>query len=108
MIKKQKQKLPPLVFNRNADMKHQDLFVENFSLDVGGNVLIENSILKLSKGRKYGLIGLNGTGKTSLLYGIMRGEIKNLKMSQHILMVEQEIDCKDITPMEEILTSDLI
>ena len=38
-----------------------------FDLSINGKHLIENSQLTISNGEKYGLIGKNGIGKTSLL-----------------------------------------
>lgn len=36
-------------------------------MDIGGKTLLEDTSLRLVYGRKYGLIGRNGIGKTSLM-----------------------------------------
>lgn len=47
--------------------KEKDIHVHNFTITYGGNVLLEGADLKLVYGRRYGLIGRNGIGKTTLL-----------------------------------------
>jgi ABC-type polysaccharide/polyol phosphate transport system ATPase subunit len=39
---------------------------------VGGNHLLEDTTLRLTMGKKYGLVGRNGIGKTCLIDGISR------------------------------------
>ena len=44
-----------------------DVLVHNFSLSVGtGKELLSNATVKLARGRRYGLIGRNGVGKSTL------------------------------------------
>jgi len=66
----------------------RDIFVTGVTIIVGGKTLLENSMLKLVKGRKYGLVGRNGIGKTCLINAISRGEIEKFPMDVHILQVE--------------------
>ncbi len=40
----------------------------------GGKTLLEDTHLKLAEGRKYGLIGRNGIGKTCFMNALARGE----------------------------------
>jgi ABC-type molybdenum transport system ATPase subunit/photorepair protein PhrA len=42
----------------------RDLKIDKFSVSMHGTELIKDTLLELSHGRRYGLIGLNGTGKT--------------------------------------------
>lgn len=42
----------------------RDLKIDKFSVSLHGVELIKDTLLELSHGRRYGLIGLNGTGKT--------------------------------------------
>lgn len=39
-------------------------------MDINGKVILEDSQLIISQGKKYGLIGENGIGKTTFLYGL--------------------------------------
>ena len=54
-------------------------------------------MLKLVKGKVYGLVGRNGIGKTSLINAISRGEIEKYPQNVHTLQVEQEIEGDDVT-----------
>lgn len=67
-------KLPPIEVrhNRNNEGKSLDLTLDNISVIVGGKVLLENTCVKLAYGRKYGLVGRNGIGKTCFMNSLAR------------------------------------
>lgn len=50
--------------------------ITNLSMRFSSKILFENVNLKLDKGKKYGLIGANGAGKTTFL-NILSGSIKD-------------------------------
>lgn len=78
-MKKMETRLPPVQVLHEKDGNYSlDIKVENFTLEVSGKVLIENGQLLLAAGRKYGLIGQNGIGKTTLLYALAKKEIENM------------------------------
>lgn len=52
--------------------KTQDIRIENFDVAYGDRVLLQGADLTLAFGRRYGLIGRNGLGKTTLLRMISR------------------------------------
>lgn len=62
---------------RNADGKSLDLILDNISVIVGGRALLEDTKLKLAYGRKYGLVGRNGIGKTCFMNALARSEFEN-------------------------------
>jgi ATPase subunit of ABC transporter with duplicated ATPase domains len=70
-----------------------------FDLVINGKKLLENTQLIISTGEKYGLIGKNGIGKTSLLNYI--NKIQNID----IYMVVQEIKITNDTVINYILKS---
>jgi ATP-binding cassette subfamily F protein 2 len=45
----------------------RDIKIDGFSLGICGNELIQDCSIELTIGRRYGLIGQNGCGKTSFL-----------------------------------------
>lgn len=47
--------------------REKDIHVNNFNITYGGHILLEGADLRLVYGRRYGLIGRNGVGKTTLL-----------------------------------------
>lgn len=98
---------PPQVKHDKGKAFDKDIMIPSFSIIVGGKSLLENATLKLVRGRKYGLVGRNGIGKTCLINAISRGEIEKFPMGVHILQVEQEIDGDDITVLQHILNCDV-
>ncbi|XP_052095896.1 ATP-binding cassette sub-family F member 2-like [Mytilus californianus] len=53
----------------------RDVHIHNLSITFHGVVLLDDTKLELNVGRRYGLIGLNGCGKSSLLSAIENCEI---------------------------------
>lgn len=74
---------------------------------VGGNHLMEDTTLKLTQGRKYGLVGRNGIGKTCLIDAISRQEIEGFPEDIHSLQVEQEVEGDDVCVLQHILACDV-
>lgn len=46
-----------------AQERSRDIRIESFSLNYHGRVLIDNAVIELNFGRRYGLIGANGSGR---------------------------------------------
>ncbi|KAH8295760.1 hypothetical protein KR018_007764 [Drosophila ironensis] len=86
--------------NRSMDIK-----IENFDLAFGEKVLLQNANLLLSFGRRYGLVGRNGLGKTTLLRMIAE---RQLQIPSHIsvLHVEQEVVGDDTPAVDSVLECD--
>ncbi|KNC85976.1 ABC transporter F family member 2 [Sphaeroforma arctica JP610] len=53
----------------------RDIKFVNFSLMYMGQVLIQDTNLELSMGRRYGLLGRNGSGKSTFLKGLANREV---------------------------------
>lgn len=87
----------------NAD---SEIRVEGVDLEVPGKILLSQADFFMGRGRKYGLIGRNGIGKTTLLYAICRKEFKGLENAPQILLVEQEVQGDDMTVIDTILSTD--
>ena len=86
---KQMRAAVPMIVNHTKDSSHTiDIITNNVTLIVGGKSLLDDAYLKLSYGRKYGLVGRNGVGKTTLLNSIARKEIEGIPQHIHILHVE--------------------
>ena len=52
--------------------------MENFSVSNGGEELIQDASITLAFGRRYGLVGRNGTGKTTLLRQVAQHAIRGI------------------------------
>ena len=63
--------------------------------------------MKFVKGKKYGLVGRNGIGKTCLINAISRNEIEKFPQDVHVLQVEQEVEGDEITVLQHILNCDV-
>lgn len=62
------------------------LILDNLSVGYGDNVLLHDIDLVLRKGEKVGLLGPNGTGKTTLLKTVL-GELPPLKEQRRSAIV---------------------
>ena len=79
-------RLPP----RNAGRGPQDVNLANVSLaSPTGTSLLEGANLTFAHGRKYGLIGRNGVGKSTLLREISSYELDGFPQHLRVLHVEQ-------------------
>ncbi|KAM3307878.1 hypothetical protein P3S67_009622 [Capsicum chacoense] len=86
----------------NANVK--DITIEDFSVASRGKDLLKNTSVTLSHGKRYGLVGPNGMGKSTLLKLLAWRKIpvpKNID----VLLVEQEIIGDDRTAVEAVVSA---
>ncbi|PNX95846.1 ABC transporter F family member 4-like protein [Trifolium pratense] len=86
----------------NANVK--DITIENFSVSARGKELLKNASVKISHGKRYGLVGPNGMGKSTLLKLLAWRKIpvpKNID----VLLVEQEVVGDDKTALEAVVSA---
>ncbi|KAL4468288.1 hypothetical protein ABPG72_015824 [Tetrahymena utriculariae] len=106
----EEQNRAPLVMVRHnrecASNRVYDLNIQNITIIQGGQVLLDNAELQLTHGRKYGLIGRNGVGKSSLLYALARGDYEIPEHLQ-VLLVEQEMVGNHKSPLQQVLETDI-
>ncbi|KAJ8629465.1 hypothetical protein MRB53_022788 [Persea americana] len=87
-----------------ADANVKDITVESFSVSARGNELLKNTSVKISHGKRYGLVGPNGKGKSTLLKLLAWRKIpvpKNID----VLLVEQEVVGDDKTALEAVVSA---
>eukprot|EP00897_Mesotaenium_endlicherianum_P000774 jgi/Mesen1/10698/ME000090S10155 len=84
----------------------RDIHLENFSIDMGGKELVSGATVTLAFGRRYGLVGRNGTGKTTFLKHMAMHAIEGIPRSCQILHVEQEVAGDDMTVLQCVLSAD--
>jgi len=63
-----------------------------FTLAYGTKILLHNTKLRLKKGRKYGLLGKNDCGKTTLMRAIAEGSVDGFPDSSEVKTVFVEAD----------------
>lgn len=71
--------------NRSKDIK-----MDNVDVSIGGNRILTDTDFTLAHGRRYGLVGNNGVGKSTLLRALSKREIP-IPTHISILHVEQEV-----------------
>nr|CEL65229.1 TPA: MGC81714 protein, related [Neospora caninum Liverpool] len=84
----------------------EGILVDSFSIAVAGRELLIDAQLKLVKGRRYGLVGRNGIGKSTLLSALARQEIHGVDPDIAIGMVEQEHLWGSETVLDAVLAVD--
>ncbi|KAI8952930.1 P-loop containing nucleoside triphosphate hydrolase protein [Xylaria longipes] len=86
--------------------KTKDIKIENADVSIGGTRILTDTDLTLAYGHRYGLVGNNGVGKSTLLRALSR---RDLPIPTHIsiLHVEQEITGDDTTALQAVLDADV-
>lgn len=93
--------------NQKQALEHAvDIKVEGFSISARGNDLFVNANLLIASGRRYGLVGPNGYGKTTLLRHIATRAFE-IPSSIDVLYCEQEVVADERTAVEVVLQADV-
>ena len=87
------------------------LRINNISFSIAGRPLVESASATIPPGHKVGLVGRNGTGKTTL-FRVIRGELAldqgsiSLPKGARIGGVAQEVPGSDVTLLDTVLAAD--
>ncbi|XP_053328643.1 ATP-binding cassette sub-family F member 1 [Spea bombifrons] len=82
-----------------------DIKLEKFSISAHGKELFVNADLYVVAGRRYGLVGPNGKGKTTLLKHIANKAL-NIPPNIDVLLCEQEVVADDTPAVQAVLKAD--
>ena len=105
---KTKEKVPPpRVIHDKSENTKADLHLPKITLVAGGKPLLQEAVLRLTRGRKYGLVGKNGIGKTTLMNAMCRRDLDKMPHNLHVLQVEQEVIADDITVRDHVIGCDV-
>ncbi|KHJ82610.1 hypothetical protein OESDEN_17696, partial [Oesophagostomum dentatum] len=88
---------------RGANSK--DVKLESVDISIGTKQLLSSADLTMAYGRRYGLVGRNGIGKTTLLKMISSGQLR-IPSGINLLAVEQEVVGDDTRVIDSVLASD--
>lgn len=95
---------------QGADRK-MDVNVKGITIALdNGTCLLESGDLKFAYQRRYGLIGENGVGKSTLLKHIARNEIEDFPKHLRVLHVRQEVPShvsEELSVTEIVIQSDI-
>lgn len=80
------------------DVDKDELCNCRFSLAYGGKILLNNATLRLVRGRRYGLCGANGVGKSTLMKAIARGQLDGFPSPDQLKTVYVEHDIQVSSP----------
>jgi elongation factor 3 len=69
-----------------------DVCNTEFSLAYGAKILLNTARLRLKKGRRYGLVGANGCGKSTLMRAIVNGQVEGFPSPDEVRTVYVEHD----------------
>lgn len=87
----------------NLDSIH----LHSVSIQFAGNELLVDSPMDIVKGHRYGLLGRNGVGKSTLLRQLANNTVPGLPQSMRILLVQQQIQGRsDQTALEALMEAD--
>ncbi|KAA0710672.1 ATP-binding cassette sub-family F member 1 [Triplophysa tibetana] len=82
-----------------------DIKLERFSISAHGKELFVNADLLIVAGRRYGLVGPNGKGKTTLLKHIANRAL-SIPPNIDVLLCEQEVVAGDTPAVQAVLKAD--
>lgn len=99
-------KINPLDASSGSKNKSKDIHLPSIDVNFGSNRILSGATLTLAHGRRYGLIGRNGVGKSTLLRHIAMREVP-IPAHITILFVEQEVVGDETTAIDSVLKADV-
>jgi len=86
------QSLDNFVASQEEEEDAEELCNCHFTLAYGSKILLHNADLKLLRGRRYGLLGANDSGKTTLMRAIANGQVEGFPPANEVNTVFVEAD----------------
>lgn len=99
-------KVNPLQLGGQNKGKSKDIHLTNIDVSFGSNRILAGADLTMAHGRRYGLIGRNGIGKSTLLRNLALREVP-IPTHISVLYVEQEIAGDETTALDSVLRADV-
>lgn len=72
-----------------VDPRSRDIKIANFSITFYGSELLQDTLLELNCGRRYGLVGLNGCGMYLYYSGIIRCSLSHIGIPWLVWLVKK-------------------
>ncbi|KAL8746902.1 MAG: hypothetical protein Q9190_001133 [Brigantiaea leucoxantha] len=96
----------PLQMGADSASKSKDIKIDGVDVSIGGKRILSDTTLSMAFSRRYGLVGQNGIGKSTLLRALSRRELA-IPAHISILHVEQEITGDDTPALQAVLDADV-
>ncbi|KAJ6788340.1 hypothetical protein PWT90_06332 [Aphanocladium album] len=96
----------PLQMGNTGANKTKDIKLDNIDVSIGAQRILTDTTLTLAYGHRYGLVGNNGVGKSTLLRALSRREVA-IPTHISILHVEQELTGDDTPAIQAVLDADV-
>ncbi|KAG2036727.1 P-loop containing nucleoside triphosphate hydrolase protein [Suillus americanus] len=87
-----------------SDVKGRDIKIDSYTLSFHGRLLIEGAEIALNYGQRYGLLGENGSGKSTFLQSIAERDIE-IPPHIDIYLVRGEAEPSDVNAVDFIVSS---
>lgn len=90
--------------NLISEQRARDIKIAAFSLALHGHVLVEDTVIELNQGGRYGLLGRNGCGKSTFLKCLANREVPIPKHFDCYLLAHEAPPSED-TALEYVINS---
>ncbi|TFK63459.1 P-loop containing nucleoside triphosphate hydrolase protein [Pluteus cervinus] len=87
-----------------SDPKSRDIKIESYTLSFHGRLLVEGAEIALNYGQRYGLLGENGSGKSTFLSSIAERDVE-IPPHIDIYLVRGEAEPSDVNAVDFIVAS---
>ncbi|KAH7910315.1 P-loop containing nucleoside triphosphate hydrolase protein [Hygrophoropsis aurantiaca] len=87
-----------------SDVKGRDVKIDSYTLSFHGRLLIEGAEIALNYGQRYGLLGENGSGKSTFLQSVAERDIE-IPPHIDIYLVRGEAEPSDVNALDFIIAS---
>ena len=85
----------------------RDILLKDAQMEIAGKQLLKDTDLTIVYGRKYGLVGRNGVGKTTFLKFLAEARFEGVPPNLQILHIEQEVVGGEQTVLDMVLATDV-
>ena len=83
-----------------------NIHLTSVNLQFAGNELLENATIQINGGHRYGLLGRNGVGKSTLLRRLANHSIPGFPRDVRVMLVKQEVEGTTKSVIQTLLDTD--
>ena len=86
---------------------HSNIHLSPVTISNSSSDLLRDATMDIVKGHRYGLVGRNGVGKSTLLHRLAERSIPGMPRDMRILLVQQHVEGTDQSALETLMEADL-